>query len=175
VTVPARTFIDLAAEGDRNLLIVAGDAMATRGLASPAELARLANETRRRRGITIARAIARMVTPGADSPMESVLRLALIDGGLPHPEVNPDLYDEAGGWIGRPDLACPELKIAIQYEGDVHRTNRKWQKDIARDEALRDHGWEIIRVTAAQLRHPALLCHRIRERMRVQAHRLGLA
>ncbi len=72
------------------------------------------------------------------------------------------MCDDHGGWIGRPDLAYQDVKVALQYEGDVHRTNAKrWRADIARDEVLREHGWEVVRVTADDLRRPAKLCTRI--------------
>lgn len=40
--------------------------------------------------------------------------MRLVDGGLPCPEPNVDIYDEHGGCIGRPDLCYLLLKLAIQ-------------------------------------------------------------
>jgi len=44
------------------------------------------------------------------------------------------------------DLAYPHLRIAIEYEGDQHRTDpRQWQRDIEKHELLADLGWRVIR------------------------------
>jgi len=175
VTTPAHTFLDLAADGDPHLLIMAGDDIVGRNLATLEEIYDVVHEATGRRGIVLARQVAPLLRTGVGSPMESILRWQMLEHGLPCPVVNPEVYDDVRGWLARPDLAYPELKLAIQYEGDVHRASRKrWQQDIVRDEVMRDHGWEVIRVTAAQLRRPWQLCQLIRRRMRAQAQRLGL-
>ena len=39
--------------------------------------------------------------------------------------------------------------MAVEYDGDQHRTDRRqWREDRERDAALRAEGWEVIRVTA---------------------------
>lgn len=163
VTTPERTFLDLSLVLPKAELVVVGDAMVANGLTTPQRLADAALQARRRRNVLRARTAARLIRGRVDSPQESRLRVALIDDDLPEPVVNPDITDGHGGWIGRPDLAYLELKIAIQYEGDVHRTNkRRWRADVGRDGVLVDHGWEVIRVTADDLRRPWLLCARIR-------------
>ncbi|TDD72018.1 hypothetical protein E1262_04710 [Jiangella aurantiaca] len=173
VTTPERTWLDLSLTlGDVDLVVV-GDAMVGRGLTTPERLIETADAARRRRGIVRARSLARLIRNRVDSPQETRLRLTLVDhGSLPEPAVNPDLLDDHGGWIGRPDLAYEEAKVAIQYEGDVHRTNRKrWRTDIARDEVLRDNGWEVIRVTADDLARPSQLCARVRRSLDRQRRR----
>lgn len=58
--------------------------------------------------------------------------------------------------IARIDLAYPELKIAIEYEGDGHRTNKKqWRIDIQRQRDLEARGWIVIRLTELDLRDDA--------------------
>jgi len=45
------------------------------------------------------------------------------------------------------------VKIALEYEGDHHRTDRRqFRRDIRRFEALADMGWLTIRVTAEDTR-----------------------
>ena len=56
------------------------------------------------------------------------------------------------GLIARNDLAYPELRIAIEYEGDGHRTDRtQWRRDIRRQRELEDLGWIVIRLTEHDL------------------------
>ncbi|MEZ5213696.1 MAG: DUF559 domain-containing protein [Microbacterium sp.] len=62
------------------------------------------------------------------------------------------------------DLAYPELKIAIEYEGEHHLTDpAQWAEDIARMDRLVEAGWRVIRVTKSEVfRDPARLIERIR-------------
>ncbi|RIQ23274.1 type IV toxin-antitoxin system AbiEi family antitoxin [Jiangella rhizosphaerae] len=175
VTTPERTWLDLSVRLDDAELVVVGDAMVARGLTTPQRLVERADAARRRRGIVRARSLARLVRDRVDSPQETRLRLILTHhGGLPEPAVNPAVADDHGGWIGRPDLAYEDAKVAIQYEGDVHRTKAKrWRADIARDEVLRDHGWEVVRVTADDLIHRSRLCDRVRRAIDRQRRRTG--
>ena len=55
----------------------------------------------------------------------------------------------ATGQLLRVDLVWAEAKVAVEYDGDQHRTDRRqWREDRERDAALRAEGWEVIRVTA---------------------------
>lgn len=169
VTTPERTWLDLSLTMHDVELVVAGDALVHRGLTTPERLIEAADDARRRRRVVRARKLARQVRAGVDSPPETRLRMILDDPDL---VVNPDIV-VAGGWIGRPDLADLELKVAIQYEGDIHRHNkRRWRADIDRDEIMREHGWEVVRVTADDLKYPDRLRARVRaakERQRRRA------
>ena len=56
---------------------------------------------------------------------------------------------------------------AVEYEGDHHRTDRtQWHDDIRRYALLAEHGWTIIRATAADHRDPRDLIARVRRAMR---------
>jgi hypothetical protein len=175
VTTPERTWLDLASVLGRTQLVIAGDAMVSGGLTTVEAIQVVSAVTRRRRGVVLAREAAALVRSGVDSPPETIVRLIIVDGGLPCPQTGLDVYDDGGGWIGRPDLCYLALKLAIQYEGDVHRTTKKrWRADISRDEVLLDHGWDVIRVTGYDLLRPAALRHRIAVRLERQSLRLDL-
>lgn len=80
------------------------------------------------------------------------MRLILIDAGLPEPVLNFDAYDDAGVFLGCIDLAYPDLKIAIEYEGAHHwMTADQFQRDIDRLDRLVENGWRIVRVTKAHV------------------------
>ncbi|WP_235201303.1 endonuclease domain-containing protein [Microbacterium sp. CH12i] len=86
-----------------------------------------------------------------ESPKETETRLAIVDAGLPEPSVQHEVF-EHGRLIARVDLAYPALKIAIEYEGDGHRTNKKqWRIDIQRQRDLEARGWIVIRLTERDL------------------------
>jgi hypothetical protein len=64
------------------------------------------------------------------------------EGGLPRPVANAHVHTPDGSWIGSPDLAYPEQKIAIDYEGDHHRTDRRqYRNDRTRDRLYLTNGW----------------------------------
>lgn len=48
------------------------------------------------------------------------------------------------------DMAYPDLKIIIEYDGRHHAS--RWLADSKRREALEDEGWLYIQVTAENLR-----------------------
>ncbi|MGU3646473.1 endonuclease domain-containing protein [Microbacterium sp. C23T] len=102
----------------------------------------------RRVGIRALREALPRVRTRSASRMETRCRLILIDAGLTEPLLNHAVFDSTRGFIGVVDLAYPELRIAIEYEGEHHlRDPGQWAKDIARYEALANAGWFVIRVT----------------------------
>lgn len=88
-----------------------------------------------------------------ESLKESETRLAIITAGLPEPVVQFEEYD-GRRLVARIDLAYPQWRIAIEYEGDGHRVDRsQWRRDIQRQRELEDRGWIVIRLTQADLKH----------------------
>lgn len=81
------------------------------------------------------------------SPRETKLRLQILFSGLPEPRLNHDVYDEHGRFLGCVDLAYPEKKVAVEYNGTIHST--RYAADVERVARLRAAGWEIIEVTSA--------------------------
>jgi len=97
------------------------------------------------------RAAIPQVRRGVESPKETETRLLIVAAGLPEPVVQHEVYDRRR-FIARVDLAYPELKIAIEYEGDGHRTSKEqWRRDIQRQRDLEDLGWIVIRLTQQDL------------------------
>ena len=106
----------------------------------------------KRKGVLALREALPRVRVGAASRPETWLRLTLCDAGLPEPDADVDVYDEAGEWLGCIDLAYRRQKIALEYEGDHHRTDREqWNRDLEKHAALARSGWLVIRVTARRL------------------------
>lgn len=93
----------------------------------------------------------RHARPGVESPKETETRLLIVGAGLPEPVVQHEVRD-GHRLIARTDLAYPELKIAIEYEGDGHRTSKdQWRRDVQRQRDLEDRGWIVIRLTQKDL------------------------
>ncbi|RIQ11602.1 endonuclease domain-containing protein, partial [Jiangella rhizosphaerae] len=174
VVRPERTFVHLAPTWRLDDLVALGDAMLRRWT-TPERLHDEVAGLTRRRGIVRARDALRLIRPGVDSPMETRVRLLIVDAGLPCPEVGVNVIDHTGTWLARPDLSYSHLKIAIEYDGDHHRTDqRQWQRDRYRDEQLRDAGWIVIPLTADDvLRHAQRTIERIRRYVRLRTAALG--
>lgn len=100
---------------------------------------------------------------GVESPKETETRLAIVAAGLPEPQVQ--VVVRAGTrFVARVDLAYPQWRIAIEYEGDGHRTSKEqWRRDIARQRDLEECGWIVIRLTELDLRDSQPFLDRIRQ------------
>ena len=117
------------------------------------ELTAVLDEIGRFRGVRRAREVAALMREAVGSPQETRTRLALVDAGLPEPEVALVLKDERGRAGPTVDMAYPQWKIVIQYEGERHRTKEQQERDVARDRWCELHGWRVVKVTAADLRN----------------------
>jgi hypothetical protein len=148
-TTPARTALDLARRQPLDPAVAAIDALlrATRTKVADVEL--LAARHQGDKGIRNARVVLDLVDPGAESPRETWLRLLIIRAGFPRPETQVPVIDEFGQIVARVDIGWPELKIAVEYDGDHHWTDRRrLAHDIRRTELLMELGWIVIRITA---------------------------
>lgn len=125
----------------------------------------------RRVGRPALRAALPKLRTGSASRTESWTRLIICEAGLPEPALDHDVYDARGTFIGCVDQAYPELKIAIEYEGDHHRLDPSaWNRDLAKHDALQAAGWRVIRVSRAMLfGEPELLIARVRAAVRSRA------
>lgn len=160
IVAPADVWCQMANGLSMYDLVAVGDAIVTgarRGevraaaLATPDDLVEAASRWGRRRGAaTIADALPR-IRVGAESRKETHLRLTLVDAGLPEPEPNSPVRLGSGSTV-HPDLAYRERRIAFEYLGDIHRTDRRrWQEDLRRRRELQAAGWRVIEVTADDL------------------------
>ncbi len=146
-------------------LVVAGDFLVRRKrpLSTLPLLREAVARMARMRGASRLRQAVQEVRPGTDSPPESRVRLVIVRSGLPEPTVGHTVIDTDGYFVGTPDLAYIPERIAIEYEGDGHRTDaRVFRDDIARRELFEIAGWRVLRVTSDDLRDTVHLVERVR-------------
>lgn len=153
VTTPARTAYDLGRHLPRAQAIARLDALMRATPFSTEDVLLLAKRHRGARGLRRLRAALPLIDGGAASPKETWLRLLLIDAGLPAPTTQIPVLD---GY--RPmaflDMGWEEFKVAAEYDGDQHRSDRRqYVKDIRRHEAISDCGWIVVRVIAEDRPH----------------------
>ena len=84
----------------------------------------------------------------------------LVEAGLPTPQVNWSVKDLGGREIYRLDLAWPDLRIAVEYNGHAAHSGRE-EADAARTLDLERRGWIVIEVTADDARRPAHMLTRV--------------
>lgn len=83
-----------------------------------------------------------------DSPRETWLRMWIISNGFPEPAVHPAIHSSIKDRKLHPDLGYPDIKLAIEYEGDHHRTSpEQFGDDIERRHLMEAEGWTILRVS----------------------------
>lgn len=93
--------------------------------------------------------------PNTDSPGETRTRLLLSRAGFPEPLINHPVSDPDTGTMRYLDLAYPELKIAVEYDGDYHRlTKKQWREDQARKDSLASAGWNLRTLTGDDIKQP---------------------
>ncbi len=161
VTTPARTALDLACWHPSTTAVAALDALARATEFKMADVELLAARYRGRRGLERARVSLDLVDAGAQSPKETWLRLVLVQAGLPRPQTQIPVLDEFGGVMAYLDMGWEDVKVAVEYDGDHHRSDRsQYNWDIRRSERLQGCGWVVVRVVAGD--RPAEFLHRIR-------------
>jgi hypothetical protein len=142
VVRPEPLFLELAVTIERIDLIIAGDHLLGNGWTDLSSLTHEIDGAMERPGIISAREALPQLEPRSRSPMETRLRLLIVDAGLPQPVANANVHAPDGSWIGSPDLAYLKQKIAIDYEGDHHRTDRRqYGNDLTRDRLYLMNGW----------------------------------
>ncbi|GBE67289.1 hypothetical protein MFM001_37510 [Mycobacterium sp. MFM001] len=161
ITSPARTALDFGCWYPTMTAVAAIDALgrATKIKADDVDL--LLRRYAGRRGIAGARYAIDLFDAGAQSPKESWLRVVLIQGGLPRPRTQIPVLNEFGNAIAYLDMGWVDPKVAVEYDGDHHRSDRRqYNWDVRRLETLERLGWIVIRVVAGD--RPAEIVSRVR-------------
>jgi very-short-patch-repair endonuclease len=150
VTTPARTWRDLAGVLEPAALLAVTDQLVDRWCTSAELEAQLARRPTGR-GSARARTVLPLADPGAESPMESVLRWLLHRARLPRPLVQHVIRDATGRHLARADLAWPDRRVLVEFDGDVHRERRVFVDDVRRQNRLVAAGWTVLRFTSADV------------------------
>jgi hypothetical protein len=152
-TTPAWTAVEVARSLRRPRALATLDAALRSGTCNRAELWRAAVAQAGRRGIVAVRDVIPLADGRAESPMESEARLAMIDGGLPVPELQYEIID-GNGERRRIDFAWPDERVAVEYDGlDWHSGPDAMRRDRKRAAALLDVGWVVIAIVFDDVRY----------------------
>jgi predicted transcriptional regulator of viral defense system len=151
VTTPARTVVDLSRTLSFRAGVVSADSALRRKLVTKTELTDVLAACARWPGARRAAAVIEFADGRAESPLESIARIAFNDCGLPPPELQVWLggTDEPVGRVDfywRKYLTIAEVDGAIKY-ADPGRARAQ----LRRDSLLRDDGFEVVHFTWQQI------------------------
>ncbi|WP_456936656.1 DUF559 domain-containing protein [Geodermatophilus sp. SYSU D00684] len=149
VTTPSRTWRDLAGVLEPPALLAATDQLLG-GLCSTADLERQLARRPTGRGAARARRVVPVADARSESPMESVLRWLLHQARTPTPVVQYEIRD-AAGFVARVDLAWPDHRVVVEFDGDGHRDRDVFVNDLRRQNRLVAAGWTVLRFTSADV------------------------
>jgi len=139
--------------------LVAMDAAVHAQLTDKESLARYASHADGRAGARRLRSLAALAEP-AESPMETRLRWLLLRAGLPKPEVQTELRNAEGRFVGRADLYYAASRLVIEFDGGNHRD--RLVEDNRRQNLLITAGFRMLRFTYADLNQPEVVAARVR-------------
>ncbi|HVW81993.1 MAG TPA: DUF559 domain-containing protein [Mycobacteriales bacterium] len=142
ITTPVRTAFDCARWLSLTEAVVVVDALTHLGLTTPEAFASYVRSHRRLRGVRQADRVAELVEPLSESPMESRLRVLLISSGFERPVAQHVIRDRAGKFVARADLAYPDQRVIVEYDGAQHFSQRR--ADDRRRDAMRALGWTVL-------------------------------
>ena len=152
VTTPLRTAFDLGRLLPFDEAVVAVDALARRWVFPPALLLDVAERVPGLRGVDRLRNVLPSTDARSGSPPETRLRLVLARAGLPPPAVQHPVLDDVrcrAIWL---DLAYPEHRLGVEYDGGDHLRPDRVLDDIERHTRLAAAGWRVLRYTSRDIR-----------------------
>ncbi|MFJ6653399.1 endonuclease domain-containing protein [Microbacterium sp. NPDC091313] len=173
VTDPVTTWCALAATVSVDELIAIGDALVCRQnpVATLEDLHAAVRHHGQRWGVKRLRDALLQVRARTDSPRETELRLILVRGGLPEPDVNASTRGYGGRHVKWGDLVHPDYRVLTEYDGEQHRTDSaQYAKDAADIEELVASGWRVVRVRKGDMHDPAAIVARVRNALRAQGY-----
>jgi very-short-patch-repair endonuclease len=150
VTTPARTAFDVGRHNNPLRAVPLLDALVR---ATGVTRQQVEDVAREHPGARLIRQLPKrldLVDAGAESVRESQLRVVLVEAGLPRPVTQYTVLTDDGMFVARVDLAWPELRVIVEYDGSYHDDPRQVAHDRARLNALRAAGWTVLVVDRAQ-------------------------
>ncbi|PWW22861.1 T/G mismatch-specific endonuclease [Geodermatophilus normandii] len=159
-TTGTRTALDIARTEPLVEAVAALDVLLARGVVDRAGLRRSLDAMPSPRGARRAARAVVLADPRAESLPESRVRVVLACAGL---DAVPQytVRDADGGFVARVDLAFPEYRLAVEYDGVWHGSPGQLGRDRRRLNRLTASGWRVVFVTAADLRDPDALVARV--------------
>ncbi len=167
VTSAARTVLDLARSSSFRSGVVVADSALQRRKTSKGELLEVLASCTSWPGIEVARQVVEFSDWRAESPFESISRVAFRDGGLPAPELQVQVGSEVR-MIGRADFLWRQHRTIGEADGALKYENPdRARLQLRRDADLRAAGFEVVHFTWREIvATPDAVVNSIREAFR---------
>lgn len=178
VTTPARTIIDVTRTAGLESGVCAADEAIRKRLCSRSELRAEAEAAKGRTGVARARQLPELTSGLAESVLESLIRLILVLGGLPEPELQVRLGVRNGERF-RVDFYWRQWRLVGEADGfgkygaTPEQIRESWVAERKRQCQLEDAGFVVIRWTWQDIYRPDRIIRQVKDAMRRQ-ERLGL-
>lgn len=165
VTSLARTVVDLARSHPYEWGVAWFD-QALRLACPPADLVEAVARARRRPGNGRARHALAFADARAESPLESLSRVAIARLGFPAPELQYEIRTPAGILVARGDFGWPEHRLLGEADGrgkyepgapGNEVEGRAVMREKRREQDVRAEGWWLVRWGMAEALHPERL------------------
>ncbi|QBJ95823.1 DUF559 domain-containing protein [Rhodococcus sp. ABRD24] len=162
-----RTAYDLGRRLPFDDAVAAVDGLCNSGLKDPKLVGELMDRHRGDRGLKQLRRVLDLADAGADSPWETRTRLLVIRAGLPRPQTQYMFHGANGRIDAQVDMAWPQYRVVLEYDGDHHRERRQYAQDVRRRAKVRQRGWDVVVATKELvLFHPDELLDRLTTALR---------
>lgn len=144
VTTVPRTVIDLARALDFRSGLVVADSALHQHLTSKRELRDVLAACRRWPGASKAAEVVEFADGLAESVLESLARAVFRDLGLPAPELQVEIRDADGQFIGRVDFLWRQFRTIAEVDGALKYDDRtRARAQLRRDKLLRAADYEV--------------------------------
>jgi very-short-patch-repair endonuclease len=149
ITTPVRTLIDIAGRLEDDRLLAVTEDLIRRGLVKPERL-RVRLAALRKSGRVGGGRLAGLLDGRGDGrPLESALEAMvwrlIVESGVHLPL--RQFWVTAAGRRYRLDFAWPDLKIAVECDGQGHHGDSRWNPDRARLADLASIEWRVMPIT----------------------------
>ena len=154
VTTVPRTVIDLARTLDFRSGLVVADSALHQHLTSKKELRDVLAACRRWPGASKAADVVEFADGLAESVLESLARAVFRDLGLPAPELQVEIRDAEGQFIGRVDFLWRQFRTIAEVDGALKYDDRtRARAQLRRDKLLRAADYEVEHFTWRDVVH----------------------
>ncbi|OPX05462.1 hypothetical protein [Mycobacterium sp. AT1] len=157
VTTPARTAFDIGRRGPLGDAVARVDSLLAATRFGVDDVAAMAREHAGARGLGQLRRVLDLADAGAESPRETWLRLLLVGAGYPRPQTQIPVISPDGRRRYYLDMGWEERRLAVEYDGDHHRSDAvQFARDVRRLADVDELGWCLVRVVARSSRDDVL-------------------
>ncbi|MGQ0846667.1 MAG: hypothetical protein ACT4QF_21300 [Sporichthyaceae bacterium] len=154
-TTPARAVVDIARHHSFREAVVAGESALRYGLANNDELRTIVGDCRGWPFVRKARRVVELIDGTTQSVAEALARAIFAEQGLPLPRTQVEIRDAAGSTIGYVDFLFARW-VVVEVDGRKKYDDPEvlWAEK-RREDRLWEAGYEVVRLTWADLMGPA--------------------